>query len=149
MQEIFACFLSLYKSIRDCQMVLYGVASDHQVVQLKITLLSVKLKARAVSQGTINWPKILSDKHICMVYNEHILLLTTPDMDYDNYEEIIFQAGALTGTHHKCQFKGWFQISHTTFTPLLKECNQVLHAATRTHHLPIPIKLPCEPTSNV
>jgi hypothetical protein len=89
-------------------MVLHGVASNHQAVRLKIALLSVKFKARAASWGTINWPKILLDEHSCMMYNKHLLSLTTLDMDYDSYQEVILQAGALTATYHKCQCKGWF-----------------------------------------
>jgi hypothetical protein len=57
-------------------------------------------------------------------------------MDYDSYQEIILQAGALTATHHKRQCDGWFQMSRTTLAPLLKECNLVLHTTRRAHHLP-------------
>jgi hypothetical protein len=57
-------------------------------------------------------------------------------MDYDSYQELILQAGALTATHHKRQCEGWFQMSHATLASLLKERNQVLHATKRTHHLP-------------
>jgi hypothetical protein len=117
-------------------MVLHGVASDHQAVWLKIALASVKYKAHAISKGTIDWPKILSDEHTWLVYNEHLLSLTTPDMDYDSYQELILQAGALTATHHKRQCEGWFQMSRATLAPLLKECNQVFHATKRAHHLP-------------
>jgi hypothetical protein len=84
-------------------MVLHGIASNHQAVQLKIALSSVKFNAHAAFWGTINWPKILSDEHTCMVYNKHLLSLTTPDMDYDSYQEVILQVGALTATHHKRQ----------------------------------------------
>jgi hypothetical protein len=117
-------------------MVLHRTTSNHQAVQLKIALASVKYKAQADSIGTINWPKILSNEHTWMVYNEHLLFLTTPDMDYGSYQEIILQAGALTATHHKRQWDGWFQMSRTTLAPLLKECNQVLHTTKRAHHLP-------------
>jgi hypothetical protein len=61
-------------------------------------------------------------------------------MDYNSYQEVILQAGALTATHHKCQCKGWFQMSHTTLAPLLKERNQVLHATKHAHHLPAEIQ---------
>jgi hypothetical protein len=103
-------------------MVLHGTASDHRAVRLKIALSSVKFKAHAISQGTIDWPKILSDDHTHMMYNEHLLSLPTPNMGYDDYREIIL-------------FEGWFQISRTTIAPLLKECNQVLHATNCAHHL--------------
>jgi hypothetical protein len=71
-----------------------------------------------------------------MVYNKHVLSLTTPDMDYDSYQELILQAGALNVTHHKRQCEGCFQMSRATLAPLLKECNQVLHATKCAHHLP-------------
>ncbi len=41
------------------------------------------------------------DDHTQMVYNEHLTLLTTPNMEYDDYQDIILQAGVLTATHHK------------------------------------------------
>ncbi len=68
------------------------------------------------------------DDHTQMAYNEHLTLLTTPNMEYDDYQEIIFQAGVLTATHHKCQCEGWFQMSRITLAPLIKECNVILHA---------------------
>ncbi len=61
-------------------------------------------------------------------------------MDYDDYQEIILQAGMLTATHHKQQCEGWFQMSRATLAPLLKERNQVLHATNCTHHLPAEIQ---------
>jgi hypothetical protein len=82
-------------------MVHHGVASDHRAVQLKIALSSVKFKAHAISRGTINWPKTLTDEHTRMVYNEHLLSLTTPGIEYNDYQEIILKAGMLTATHHK------------------------------------------------
>ncbi len=109
-------------------------------MQLKIALLSVKFKARAASWDIINWPKIWSDKHTRMVYNKHLLSLTTPDMDYGSYQEVILQARALTATHHKHQCERWFQLSRTTLAPLFKEQNQVLHATKCAHHLPAEIQ---------
>jgi hypothetical protein len=70
-----------------------------------------------------------------MVYNKHLLSLTKPDVDYDSYQEIILQAGALTATHHKRQCEGWFQMSRATLAPLLKERNQALHATKCANHL--------------
>jgi hypothetical protein len=95
-------------------MVHHGVANDHRAVQLIIALLSVKFKARAKSQGTITWPKILTNKHTQLVYNNHLLSLTTPEIECDDYQEIILKAGMLTVTHHKCQCKVWFQRSQAT-----------------------------------
>jgi hypothetical protein len=119
-------------------MVLHSIAIDHQAMRLKIALLSVKFEARAASWGTINWPKILSDKHTCMVYNKHLLSLTTPNMDYNSYQEVILQVGALAATHHKCQCEEWFQMSHTTLGPFLQEHNQVLQATKHAHHFRFP-----------
>jgi hypothetical protein len=61
-------------------------------------------------------------------------------MDYNSYQEVILQVGALAATHHKCQCEGWFQMSRTTLAPLLKEHNQVLHATKHAHHLPAEIQ---------
>jgi hypothetical protein len=54
-----------------------------------------------MNRGTINWPKIHTDEHTQMVYNEHLLSLTTPGIEYDEYQEIILEAGMLTATYHK------------------------------------------------
>jgi hypothetical protein len=66
-----------------------------------------------------------------MIYNEHLTLLATPNMEYDNYQEIILQAGILTATHHTLQCEGWFQMSRITLAPLIKECNEILRAINR------------------
>jgi hypothetical protein len=71
-----------------------------------------------------------------MVYNKHLLSLTTPDIDNNSYQELILQAGALTATHHKSQCEGWFQMSRATLAPLFKERNQVFHATKHAHNLP-------------
>ena len=135
MHDIFACSTSFHKRIQDCAAVVHGVASDHLAVCLTVALSSVKFKKHTVSRGTTNWAKILSDDHARMEYNEHLLQLTTNDMDYDEYQEAILQAGALTATHHKRKCNGWFQMSRITLAPLITERNQVLHAIKRNHHL--------------
>ncbi len=63
MHDIFACSYSFHKQVQDCAAVLHGVASDHQAVRLKVALASIKCRSREVSQGTINWPKILTNDH--------------------------------------------------------------------------------------
>jgi hypothetical protein len=111
MHDIFACSNSFHKQVQDCAVVLHGVASDHQAVRLKGAFASIKFKSHEVSRGTIDWPKILTNDHTQMVYNEHLLHLIHNKMDYDSYQEAILQAGALTATHHKRQCSGWFQMS--------------------------------------
>ena len=69
------------------------------------------------------------------MYNNHLISLTTPDINYNDYQEIIMKAGEITTTHHKSQCDGWFQMSHTTLAPLLKESYQLLHSVKRMHHL--------------
>jgi hypothetical protein len=140
MHDIFASSQLLHKRIHYCRMVLHGVASDHRAVRLKVALSSVKFKASAMSRGTINWPKILTNEHTQMVYNEHLLSLTTLGIEYNDYQEIILKAGMLTATHHKRQCKGWFQMSQAVLAPFLKEHNKVLHATNQCHHLPAAIQ---------
>jgi hypothetical protein len=135
MHDIFACSNSFHKRVQDCAAVLHGVASDHQAVHLKVALASIKFKTHEVSQGTIDWLKILTDDHTRILYNKHLLQLTHNKMDYNSYQEAILQAGALTATHHKRQCSGWFQMSRATLAPLLAERNQVFHAIKCTHHL--------------
>jgi hypothetical protein len=136
MHDIFASSQSLHKWIRICKAVLDGVKSDHRAVQQKIMLLSIKFKSRVVSRGTINWQKILSDENLQMVYSKHLQSMTTPDMDYDDYNKIIIRAGELTATAHKRNCKGWFQASQSTLGPLLAYRNRLLHSICQTSHLP-------------
>jgi hypothetical protein len=75
-----------------------------------------------------------------MVNNEHLLSLTTLDIDYDDYQAIIMKARELTATHHKRQCDGRFQMSCTTLALLLKERNQLLHSIKHMHHLPAKIQ---------
>jgi hypothetical protein len=141
MHDVFACSQSFHKRIHDCKMTLHGVASDHKTVSLQLALSSVKYKVRdSMKVGTINWPKILNDEHTRMVYNKHLLSLTTPGINYDDYQETILNAGKLTATYHTRQCPGWFQLSRTTLSPLLMERNEVLHATNRCHHLPAAIQ---------
>ncbi len=63
MHDIFDCSNSFHKQVQDCAAVPHGIASDHQAVRLKVALASIKFKSREVSQGTINWPKILTNDH--------------------------------------------------------------------------------------
>ncbi len=58
------CTQSLQKGIYAYQMVLHGVTSSHQAVQLTNALLSVKFKNRAASWGIINWPKICQTTYL-------------------------------------------------------------------------------------
>jgi hypothetical protein len=89
MHDVFVCSQSLHKCTRDCKMILHGVTSDHRTVGLSIALSSVKFKnSGTISRGTINWPKILTDEHSRMVSNEHLLSLTTPGIEYDDYQDI-------------------------------------------------------------
>ena len=65
----------------------------------------------------LNGQKILSNEHACIVHNKHLSSLTTPDIDYNDYQVIIIKAGELTATHHNRQFDRWFQI---VVPPLLR-----------------------------
>jgi hypothetical protein len=131
----------VFAHIHDCKMVPHGVVSDHRALCLQVALSSVKFKAwKSMISGTISWPKILTDEHTRMVYNEHLLSLTTPGIDYDDYQETILDAGKLSATYHKRQCTGWFQLSRTTLSPLLMERNEVLYATNRCHHLPAAVQ---------
>jgi len=126
MHEIFTCSQSLHKQVKDCKWVLHGAASNHQAVQLCLTLLSIKFKAHAISHGDIDWPKLLSNKHTHMVYNnEHLSSLTTPNIHYDDYQAIIIKAGELTTTHHTRQCNGWFQIHNVNLSSEIQATVQV------------------------
>ena len=62
--------------------------------------------------------------------------MSTPNMDYDEYNEIILKAGELTATTHKQTCDRWFQMSRSTLAPLLSERNKILHCVKQSAHLP-------------
>jgi hypothetical protein len=99
-------------------------------------LTSIKFRGHALSCGTINWLKILSDDHTRAMYNKHLLMLMTEPTQWDDHQELILQAGALTATTHKCQYEGWFQISRSALAPLYTERNTLKHAVKHASHLP-------------
>jgi hypothetical protein len=135
MHDIFACSQSLHKQVHDCVAVLEGVDSNHRAVRLKIMLSSIKFKARAISRGTIDWPKILTNEHLQMVYNKHLQSMSKPNMDYNEYNNIILNAGELTTTTHKRTCAGWFQMSRSMLAPLLSDSNKILHCVRQASHL--------------
>ncbi len=81
--------------------ILDRVDSDHHAVCLDVMFVSIKFKSKGVTRGTTDWPKILSDKNLQIVYNTHLQAMTAPHMEYDEYNEIIKKAGELTATIHK------------------------------------------------
>ena len=135
MHDIFACSQSLHKRIHDCKAVPHGAVSDHKAVRLSLMLTSIKFRGKALSCGTIDWHKILSDDHTRAMYNEHLLMLMTEPTQWDNHQELILQAGALTATTHKRQCEGWFQMSRHTLAPLYTERNTLKHAAKHASYL--------------
>jgi len=140
MHDIFACSQSLHKRIHDCKAVPRGAVSDHKAVRLSLMLTSIKFRGHALSRGTIDWPKILSDEHTRAMYNEHLLMLMTGPTQWDDHQELILQAGAFTATTHKCQCEGWFQMSCSTLAPLYTKRNTLKHAIKHASHLPSAIQ---------
>ena len=136
MHDIFMCSQSLHKRVRDCNTTLDRANSNHRAVSMTLTLASIKVQHnRALSKGTTDWRKIQSDKHLQMVFKEHLQSMITPDMDYDMCNEAILKAGDLTVTHTKQKCAGWFQLSRATLAPLLSTRNQLLHAIKCASHL--------------
>jgi hypothetical protein len=137
MHDIFACSQSLHKRIHDCKAVPHGAISDHKAVRLSLMLTLIKFCGHTVSRGAIDWPKILSDEHTRAMYNKHLLMLmTTGPTQWDDHQELILQAGALTATTHKRQCEGWFQMNRSTLAPLYTERNTLKHAIKHASHLP-------------
>jgi hypothetical protein len=119
---------------------MHGVKSDHCDVCMDIAFSSIEFKPKALSHGTIDWPKILTNDHTHHVYNEHLLSLTTNGIKYDEYQNAILQAGQVTAMYHKRQCEGWFHNSWLILAPLLTEQNEILHATRQYHHLPLDIQ---------
>jgi hypothetical protein len=135
MHNIFACLQSLHKQIHDCKAVPHRAVSDHTAVRLSLMLTLIKFRGHALSCGTIDWAKILSDNHTRAIYNEHLLMLMTGWTQWDEHQELILQVGALSATTHKRQCKGWFQMIRSTLAPLYSKRNTLKHAVKHMSHL--------------
>jgi len=114
----------------------HGAISDHKAVRLSLMLTLIIFRGHALSCGTNDWPKILSDEHTRAMYNKHLLMLMTGPTQWDDHQELILQAGTLTATTHKRQCEGWFQMSRSTLAPLYTERNTLKHAIKHASHLP-------------
>jgi hypothetical protein len=112
-----------------------GIDSDHSAVSLDLILTSIKFKERTVSRSEIDWRKIASNDRHQIIYNGHLTSLTTPDMDFTEFNASILQAGELTANVLKEKCKGWFQFSRDMLNPLLTKQNQLLHTFRCSHNL--------------
>ncbi len=148
MHDIFTCSKSLDKQIHDCKAVPRRAVSNHKAVRLSLMLALIEFHGHALSQGTIDWPKILLGDHTRAMYSKHLLMLMTGPTQWDDHQELILQAGMLTATNHKRQCKGWFQMSRSTLAPLYAERNTLKHAVKHAAISPPQSKLRCNPTSN-
>jgi hypothetical protein len=135
MHDVLVCSQSTHKRIHDCKATDDGINSDHSAVSLDLILTSIKFKERTVSRGKIDWRKIASDDQLQIIYNGHLTSLTTPDMDFTEFNASILQSGKLTATVLKEKCKGWFQFSQDMLNPLLTKQNQLLHTLCRSHNL--------------
>jgi hypothetical protein len=117
---IFAFAKSLHCRVRNCQTIAEGVESDHTAVQLDITLTSLKrTNSTALSRGKTDWQKIGTDPTTRQRYNELLTKATTdsPDIPYENFNDIIKKAGEETALLVGSQCNDWFQFSAADLTP--------------------------------
>jgi hypothetical protein len=126
MIDIFACAKSLHCQVRNCQMIAEGVESDHTAVQLDITLTSLKrTNSTALSRGKTDWRKIVTDPTTRQLYNDLLTEATTdsPDIPYEDFNDIIKKAGEKTALLVGLQCNDWFQFSAADLTPPIEERN--------------------------
>ena len=89
MHDIFACSQSLHKRIHDCKAVPHRAVSDRKAVKLSLMLTLIEFRSHALSCGTIDWPKILTDDHTRAMYNKHLLMLMKEPTQWDDHQELI------------------------------------------------------------
>jgi hypothetical protein len=119
MHDVLVCSQSTHERIHDCKATDYGIDSDHSVVSLDLILTSIKFKECTVSRGESDWHKIASNDQLQIIYNSHLTSLTTPDINFTEFNASILQVGKLTATVLKEKCKGWFQFSQDMLDPLL------------------------------
>jgi hypothetical protein len=130
MIDIFACAKSLHCRVRNCRAIAEGVESDHTAVQLDLVLTSLKpTESTAFFCGTTNWRKIATDPTTRQRYNDLLAEATadSPDMPYEDFNDIIKKAGEETALLVGSRCDDWFQFNMADLTPSIEERNQLLH----------------------
>ena len=113
--------------------------SDHTAVQLDIILTSLKRTgSTALFRGKTDWRKIVTDPTTRQRYNDLLTEATTdsPDICYEDFNDIIKKAGEETAHLVGSQCDDWFQFSAADLTPPIEERNQLLHEIRTATDLP-------------
>jgi exonuclease III len=128
MLDLIVCSATLHKRVQNCQVAIDGVDSNHCVVrmQLNLTLLKYNKKA-SLNGGEIDWRKICEEEGMRKLYNKYHLELTTRDITYDTFCEVVIRAGHKTAIFNNCKCKGWFKASETILIPAIEEKNRLRH----------------------
>jgi hypothetical protein len=126
MIDIFACAKSLHCRVRNCRTIAEGVESDHTAVRLDLVLTSLKRTySTACFRGTTDWRKIVTDPTTRRRYNDLLAEATndSPDMPYEDFNDIIKKAGEETALLVGSRCDDWFQFNIAELTPTIEERN--------------------------
>ncbi len=138
MINIFACAKQLHCRIRNCHTVDDGVNSDHAAVCLDLVLTLLKrADSTALTQGTTDWRKIVTDKPTKQRYNNLLANATdSANVSYEEFNDTFKNADEETALLVKSRCDDWFQFNADKLVPFIEECNQLLHALRFSANLP-------------
>jgi hypothetical protein len=61
------------------------------------------------------------------LYNANALLMITNEMDYDDFNAAILEAGRVTAMTVTERCKGWYMVSRNDLMPVIEEKNRIVH----------------------
>ncbi len=128
MLDVIVCSASLHKCVKNCCVLPNWLESEHPGICINVVVTSIKFKATtSLNTGTIDWQKIMTNDAYKQFYNANALSMMTNEMDYDDFNAAILEAGRVTAMTVTERCKGWYMFSRNDLMPVIEEKNQIVH----------------------
>jgi hypothetical protein len=76
------------------------------------------------------------DRHEIQGFNQNALALTSANMDYDDFNTAILDAGKAPIVTIKERYQGWYEFSKNDLMPIIEEKNRLVHTLRHTDGIP-------------
>ena len=137
MLDVMVCSSGLQKRVQNCKVVEDGLESDHRAVRMEMILTSIKFKENSTAYGgSTDWRKIMTDTKYKACFNKNALALTSANMDYDDFNTAILDAGKATIVTIKERCQGWYEFSKNDLMPIIEEKNRLVHTLRHADGIP-------------
>ena len=137
MLDVIVCSSGLHKRVQNCKVIEDGLESDHRAVRMEMILTSIKFKECSTAHGgSTDWRKILTEKEYKERFNENALALTSANMDYDDFNTAILDAGKASVMTIKERCQGWYEFSKNELMPVIEEKNRLVHTLRHADGIP-------------